>query len=159
MTPDGPPHRVAGELECGQLLRFGPADEVSGLVAEDGVVAGQPGVEVALLAGGQRQFTGVEPAEQGDGGFDVLLNHDGLVVGGFGVGEPAAASAHEEPTIATRSPPAPIPRAPSDVDGEERLPHLTPPRGPASGSKPSAVRGPVRRLEWQAASTHRHLYL
>ena len=70
-----------GEIEAGQLLAPGPADEVPGLAAMGGVIAGQPGVEVALPGGGQPEAAGGEPVQQRDGGPDVPLDGDGLAVG------------------------------------------------------------------------------
>ena len=46
-----------------------------------GVIAGQPGVEVALAGGAQPEATGGEPVQQRDGGPDVPLDGDGLAVG------------------------------------------------------------------------------
>ena len=70
-----------GEVEAGQFLAPGPADEVPGLAVMGGVVAGQPGVEVALPGGGQLEAAGGEPVQQRDGGPDVPLDGDGLAVG------------------------------------------------------------------------------
>jgi hypothetical protein len=70
-----------GEVEAGRLLAPGPADEVPGFAAMGGVIAGQPGVEVALPGGGQAEATGGEPVQQRDGGPDVPLDGDGLAVG------------------------------------------------------------------------------
>ena len=52
MMPVGRSHRVAAKSRPPQLLPPGPADKVPGLAAVGGVVAGQPGVEVALPDGG-----------------------------------------------------------------------------------------------------------
>src|SRR5260370_41286286 len=71
-----------GEIEAGQLLAPGPADEVPGLAVMGGVIAGQPGVEVALPGGGQREAAGGEPVQQRDRGPDVPLDGGGLPDGG-----------------------------------------------------------------------------
>jgi hypothetical protein len=80
------------EVEAGQLLVMGPADEVSGFAAQDGLLAGKPGVQIALAGGGQGEVAGGEPVEQGNGGLDVLVDDDGLTVGGLGAGDAVAAS-------------------------------------------------------------------
>src|SRR5258708_3234846 len=67
-----------GEIEAGQVLAPGPADEVPGLAVMGGVIAGQPGVEVALPGGGQREAAGGEPVQQRDRGPDVPLDGGGL---------------------------------------------------------------------------------
>ncbi len=85
------------ELQAGQLLLVGPADEVAGLAAMGGPVAGQPGVDVALPAGGQRHAAGGEPVQQRDGGLDVLLDADGLLVGGVHAAKPAAQAPQQVP--------------------------------------------------------------
>jgi hypothetical protein len=41
---------------------------------------GQPGIQVALAGGSESETVFGEPVEQGDGGLDVLLDHDDLVV-------------------------------------------------------------------------------
>ena len=45
------------------------------------MIAGQPGVEIALPGGGQVETAGGEPVQQRDGGPDVPLDGDGLAVG------------------------------------------------------------------------------
>ncbi len=70
-----------GEVEAGQLLPPCPADEVPGLAAVGRVVAGQPGVEVALPGGGEPEAAAGEPVQQRDGGPEVPLDGDGLAVG------------------------------------------------------------------------------
>jgi hypothetical protein len=68
------------EVEAGQFLFLGPADEVPDVPAVGGVFIGQPGIQVALAGGSESEIVFGEPVEQGDGGLDVLLDHDGLVV-------------------------------------------------------------------------------
>ena len=70
-----------GEIEAGQFLAPGPADEVPGLAMMGGVITCQPGVEVALPGGAQSQAAGGEPVQQRDGGPDVPLDGDSLAVG------------------------------------------------------------------------------
>jgi hypothetical protein len=70
-----------GEIEAGQLLAPGPAGGVPGLAVMSDVIAGQPGVEVALPGGAQPEAAGGEPVQQRDGGSDVPLDGDGLAVG------------------------------------------------------------------------------
>ena len=61
------------EVQAGQLLLAGPADEVPRVGAVGGLRAGQPCLQVALPGGGQGEVAGGEPVEQGDGGLDVPL--------------------------------------------------------------------------------------
>ena len=68
------------EVQAGQLLTPCPADEVPGLAAMGGMLAGQPGVEVTLPGGGQLEVAGGEPVQQRDRGPDMPLDGDGLAV-------------------------------------------------------------------------------
>ena len=53
-----------GQLEGGQFLGLGPADEVPELASEFGSFTGQPAVELALASGVQGEAAGGEPVEQ-----------------------------------------------------------------------------------------------
>ncbi len=77
----GPGPSGGGEVEASQFLAPGPADEVPGLAAMGGVIAGQPGVKVALPCGGQVEAAGGEPVQQRDRGRDVSLDGAGLAAG------------------------------------------------------------------------------
>src|SRR5450759_482761 len=79
-----------GKLQDGQLLLLRPANEVSGLAAVRGVVAGQPALEVALPGTGQGEVVGGEPVEQDDGGFDASSGADDLSMGGVRAAQPVA---------------------------------------------------------------------
>jgi hypothetical protein len=61
------------------------------------VIAGQPGVEVALPGGAQPEAAGGEPVQQRDGAPDVPLDGDGLAVG-----DVLAAGAAPEPAQGVR---------------------------------------------------------
>ena len=80
MMPVGPSHLVAAKSRrvsfwrLAQRTKF-PASRMGG------VIAGQPGVEVALAGGAQPEAAGGEPVQQRDGGSDVPLDGDGLAVG------------------------------------------------------------------------------
>jgi hypothetical protein len=63
-----------GEVQAGQLLLVGPANEVPGPAAVGGVPVGEPAVEVCLPAGGQGEVGGGQPVEQGGGAADVLAD-------------------------------------------------------------------------------------
>lgn len=71
-----------GEIETGQLLPFGPADEVPGLAATGSVLAAQPAVEIALPGAAEFEMVGGEPVQQRDRGSKLLLDADDLSVGG-----------------------------------------------------------------------------
>jgi hypothetical protein len=70
------------EVQAGQLVPAGPADEVAGVGAVAGLCAGQPVLQVALTGGGQCEVAGGEPVEQGDAGLGVALGAQGQAVGG-----------------------------------------------------------------------------
>lgn len=94
---------------------------MAGLAAVGGLVAAEPGVDVTLPAGLQRQLAGGEPVQQRDGGLDVLLDADGLLVRSGPATEPAAQASLQVP------------------DGEtvQQLPfpvHHAPPPWPASAT-------------------------
>ena len=55
-------------------------NEVPGVAVMGGVIARQPGVEVALAGGAELEAVGGEPVQQRDGGPDVPLDGDGLAV-------------------------------------------------------------------------------
>jgi hypothetical protein len=78
-------------------LVLGPADEVSGVAAVGGLFAGDPGVEVSLPGGGQREVVGGEPVEQREGALDVLFDDDGLTVGGGLIGQPVTEPPQQMP--------------------------------------------------------------
>jgi hypothetical protein len=97
MTPAGPSHFDSGELEVRQLLFLGPADETADLAAVAGFVAGQPGVQVALPSRRDREVAGGAPVEQFDRRPHVLLNDDGLPVGGIRTAQAGPQSPQEMP--------------------------------------------------------------
>ena len=86
-----------GKVQAGQLLLLRPADEVPGLAGAGGVIAGDPGVQVVLPAGGQGEVAGGEPVQQAGRGRDVPADADQLVVGGAGVPGPPAQAAQQVP--------------------------------------------------------------
>lgn len=73
------------EVQSGELVALGPADEVSRVGAVACLRGGQPCVEVALAGCGQSEAAGGEPVEQADGGLDDPLGADDLAVGGVSI--------------------------------------------------------------------------
>ena len=86
-----------GEVQAGQFLFPGPADEVPGFAAPGGLVAGDPGVQIVLPARGQGEVAGGEPVQEGDRGPDVLADAGQLVVGGIGALGAAAEPSQQMP--------------------------------------------------------------
>jgi hypothetical protein len=78
------------EVQAGQLLVLGPADEVAGGAALAGARTGQPLVKVGLRAGGQGEIAGGQPVQERYGGSDVPAGYAGLAVGGVGAADPVA---------------------------------------------------------------------
>src|SRR6266516_1297082 len=78
------------EIQAGQLVLAGPADEVPRVGAVAGLRGDQPCLQVALPGGGQGEVVCGEPVEQGDGGFDDPLGGHDLVVGGVPAAQPCS---------------------------------------------------------------------
>ncbi|MFJ1560936.1 hypothetical protein [Streptomyces mirabilis] len=60
------------DVDGGELVGAGPADEVPGCLAVGGGVVGEPPVEVSLLAGFQGEAVGRQPVQEGDGRVGAL---------------------------------------------------------------------------------------
>src|SRR6266568_8367192 len=81
--------------DLGEALPGSPADEMPRMVAVGGFAAGEPLIEIGLAACAQGEFPGGQPAEQGDGGAD-MLQHDVVLLAGGGLAVvPAAEPAHQ----------------------------------------------------------------
>ena len=85
------------EVQSGQLLSSGPADEVPGRVLMSGMWAGQPFLQVTLAGGGEGEPVFGEPVEQDDGSADVTSRGCGLAAGGVSTGEPSTQSPDHVP--------------------------------------------------------------
>ena len=85
------------EVQPGELVAFGPADEVSRAGAVAYLRGGQPCFQVALVGRGQSETAGGEPVEQGDGGLDDPLGGDDLAAGGVSTVQPGAQPAGHLP--------------------------------------------------------------
>ena len=80
-----------GEVAGGELAAAGPADEPAGFLAVDSSLAGEPTVEVGLLAAVQGEVVRVEQVKERDGAAGQPPGHVGLLPGGTSV-VPAAPS-------------------------------------------------------------------
>ena len=86
----GPPGG-GGKVAGGEAGGVRPADELPGFFPVDGLAAGEPAVEVGLLAGAQGEAGGVEPVQERDGAAGQPAGQEGLLPGG---GFPVVAAAH-----------------------------------------------------------------
>jgi len=100
MTRAGPPHRVA-EVDSGQALVPGPADEVPGRAALAEIGGGHPLIEAGLGAAGQGGIASGQPVQERHGGLDVAAGNGCLAGGGVPAAEPVAEPAQHVPDRVT----------------------------------------------------------
>src|SRR5216684_3270400 len=80
-----------GKVAGGEAGGVRPADEPAGFFPVDGLAAGEPAVEVGLLAGAHCEVSGVEPVQERDGAAGQPAGQEDLLPGG---GFPVVAAAH-----------------------------------------------------------------
>src|SRR5208282_673447 len=78
------------EVNGGQLLVPGPADEMPGGAALAGVGGGHPLVQAGLGAAGQGETARGQPVQERHGGLDVAAGNGSLGSGGVHAAEPTA---------------------------------------------------------------------
>jgi hypothetical protein len=71
-----------GNVDGGELVCLGPADEMPGCLAVGGGLVGEPPVQIDLSAGGQGELLCVEPVEEGEGRLGALPDGVDLLCGG-----------------------------------------------------------------------------
>ena len=78
----GPVPPGGSEVAGGELAGAGPADQPPGFFTVDGLLIGEPAVQIGLLAAVQGEVAGVKPVQERDGAAGEPADHAGLLPGG-----------------------------------------------------------------------------